>query len=381
MDIPIISPLFGIVIRFLNGFGFNYLVTLFLFALIVKLVLLPLGIKQQKTQIKQARIRPKEMAIRKKYAGRNDQKTQQKLNEEIMKLYQEENVNPMGGCLPMLLQMPIIFALYGVITKPLTYISDLGKEGTKLLTTAYNAIAEKAATGYAEISILQKITENGDFASKVGEKFTELATASNLEYNWAEILPGLDKLHDSFTVFGIDLTVNPTFSLNIYILIPILTFLFSFFSTKIIRKFTYQPQANSDPSTQASLTMMDWMMPLLSVWISFSVSSAIAVYWIFQNILSAAQQILLYKLYPVPAVTEEDIKAAELELKGKSSRKREIVADYEIDDYDKTAVTDKSGSKKSKDSAFGPRKAGVSPKVRELVKKNGGKSLRARKKI
>ncbi len=380
MDIPIISPIFGFIIRFLNGFGFNYLVTLFLFALIVKLALLPLGVKQQKTQIKQAKIRPKEMAIRKKYAGRNDQKTQQKLNEEIMRLYQEENVNPMSGCLPMLLQMPIIFALYGVITKPLTYISVLGKEGAKLLTTAYNAVAEQAATGYAEISILQKITENGDFASKVGEKFTELVTASNLNYNWAEILPGLDKLHDSFTVFGIDLTVNPSFKLNVYILIPILTFVFSFFSTKVIRKFTYQPTTNADPSTQASLTMMDWMMPLLSVWISFSVSSAIAVYWIFQNILSAGQQILLYKLYPIPVVTEEEIRAAELEIKGKSSRKREYVGEYEIDDYDKTVVSDKSGSKKASNSVFGSRKAGISPKVKEIIKKNG-RPLKARRKI
>ena len=90
MDIPIISPLFGIIIKTLyNVFGQNYLLTLFLFALIVKIILLPLGIKQQKNSIKQARIRPKEMAIRKKYAGRKDQATQQKLNEEIMKLYQE----------------------------------------------------------------------------------------------------------------------------------------------------------------------------------------------------------------------------------------------------------------------------------------------------
>lgn len=381
MDIPVISDLFGIIIKTLyNVFGQNYLLTLFLFALLVKVLLLPLGIKQQKNSIKQARIRPKEMAIRKKYAGRKDQATQQKLNEEIMKLYQEENINPMSGCLPLLIQMPVIFALYGVIMKPLTYISSLGEKGAELLIRAYNAVEKAKLTGYPEIGVIQKFTGNdGGFVKSIGEKFTELAAEEKLSFVWADILPELEKLHDSFTIFGIDLTVSPQFKMNIYILIPILTFLFSFFSTKIIRKFTYQPTSNSDPSQAASLAMMDWMMPLLSVWISFSVSSAIAVYWIFQNILSAAQQILLFKLYPVPVVTDEQIKQAELELKhkGKEKKKADIISDYVIDDYDKT---EKNLSKqKKKDDYVLSRKSGISPKVKTMYK--DGTRLRARKKI
>lgn len=70
------------------------------------------------------------------------------------------------------------------------------------------------------------------------------------------------------------------------------------------------------------MAMMDWTMPLFSVWISFSVPSAIAIYWILQNILSAGQQILLHKLYPIPKVTEEELKEAELKLKGKSASKK-----------------------------------------------------------
>ena len=380
MHIPVISPIFGVIIKGLyNLFGQNYLLTLFLFALIVKIILLPLGVKQQKNSIKQAKIRPKEMAIRKKYAGRKDQATQQKLNEEIMKLYQEENINPMSGCLPMLIQMPVIFALYGVIIKPMTYISSLGKDGVALLTKAFNAVSEKAATGYAEISIIQKITENKDgFASMVGEKFTEFAAEEKLGFVWAEIYPELQKLHESFTVFGIDLTRNPEFKLNFYILIPVLTFIFSYLSTKVIRKFTYQPTTNSDPSQAASLAMMDWMMPLLSVWISFSVSSAIAVYWIFQNVLSAAQQILLFKFFPVPKITDEQIKQAEHELKNKNKEKKtsEIIADYVVDDYDKTQKTEKNNKKN--DNVLS-RKSGISQKVVDMYK--DGKKLRARKKI
>ena len=123
MYIPLISPAFGWLFKlFYNLTQHQYLLTLLLFAIVVKLVLFPFGVKQQKNSLKQARVRPKEMAIRRKYAGRNDRATQQKMSEEIMRLYQEENVNPMGGCLPLLIQMPVLFALYDVIRNPLTYI-------------------------------------------------------------------------------------------------------------------------------------------------------------------------------------------------------------------------------------------------------------------
>ena len=100
----------------------NYLVAILLFALIIKIVMFPLGIKQQKNSQKQARLRPKELAIRKKYAGRNDKATQQKAQQEIMELYQKENYSMFGGCLPLLIQFPIIIALYNVIRNPLQYM-------------------------------------------------------------------------------------------------------------------------------------------------------------------------------------------------------------------------------------------------------------------
>jgi len=379
MDVPILSPIFGYVIKFLHGFCNNYLLTLFIFAVLVKLLLLPLGIKQQKNTVKQARMRPKEMAIRRKYAGRDDQKTKQKMSEEIMQLYQEENINPMGGCLPLLIQMPVIFALYGVIVKPLTYISFLGKEGVKFLTEAFANAGVKLTGAYNEISMIQYIANNDDKTAKIVDEFTKLAKGSELAGE--NIVEGISDLSKSFTIFGLDLTVIPQVKLNAYILIPILTFVFAFLSTKIIRKFTYQP-AMQDEAQAKSMGMMDWMMPLLSVWISFSVSSAVAVYWIYQNVLSAVQQITLYKLYPVPPVTEEQIREAEMQLKGKNSKKKEAVkADYEIDDYDKTTETDKSGNnKKQAEKNFTGRKAGISPKIKKIVAQKG-KAPKARRKI
>ena len=100
----------------------NYILTLFVFAIILEIVMLPFSIKQQKNSIKQAKMRPKEMAIRKKYAGREDNATKQKMSMEIQQMYQKEGFNPMGGCLPLLIQFPIIIALYNIVMNPLKYI-------------------------------------------------------------------------------------------------------------------------------------------------------------------------------------------------------------------------------------------------------------------
>ena len=360
MRIPIISDIFGWLFKMLHGIGGGYLLTLFLFAIIVKIALLPFGIKQQTNSVKQAKIRPKEMAIRRKYAGRDDQKTKQKMSEEIMQLYQEENINPMSGCLPLLIQMPILFALYDVIRNPLTYVLGYGKQ-------AVSALAEKvglATTNIDQIKLVNKLVE---FKGELGVEGVSIEKVIELE--------------KSFDFFGFDLTGIPSEHWGIYIIIPVLTFVFSFFSTKIIRKFTYQPQM-ADASSNASMKMMDFMMPLMSVYISVILSSAIGIYWMFQNVLSAVQQIFLFKLYPVPAITEEQIKEAELQLKGKNSKKKQAIkTDYEIDDYDKTTETDKSGySKKKPVKNFGNRKSSVSPRVIKLVREEG-KTIKARRKI
>ena len=91
--------------------GNSYILAILLFSIVIEVLLtLIFGIKQQKNSIKQARLRPKEMAIRKKYAGRDDKPTQQKMTQEIQELYQKEGYNPLGGCLPLFIQFPLLIA-------------------------------------------------------------------------------------------------------------------------------------------------------------------------------------------------------------------------------------------------------------------------------
>ena len=116
---------FGFVIKWLYSLSGNYLIAILIFSVILKLIMFPFGIKQQKNSQKQASLRPKENVIRKKYAGRTDRQTQMKMNTEIQELYQKENFSPLGGCMPMLIQMLVLLAVYAVVRTPLTYTANL----------------------------------------------------------------------------------------------------------------------------------------------------------------------------------------------------------------------------------------------------------------
>lgn len=114
----------------------NYILTLFIFALVMQIILFPFGIKQQKSTVKRASLRPKEEEIMRRYRGRNDRETQQKMQMEIQEMYKAEGYSPTAGCLPLLIQFPIIISLFGVVRSPLTYTTDLNS--TKVGENGYN---------------------------------------------------------------------------------------------------------------------------------------------------------------------------------------------------------------------------------------------------
>ncbi len=318
----------GAILRFCNSLTGNYVIALFLFAVVVEIVLLPFSIKQQKNQIRQAKLRPKEMAIRNKYKGRTDQATQQKVQNEIMEMYQRENFNPMQGCLPLLIQLPIIMALYNVVINPLRYICGLSAETITALNAyipTLEGYADFAARGNETIKQLNIIRQLGVDTFAQIEGFAEKITS-------IEDLPNL-----AFFNGALDLAQTPTFKVFDWLLIiPVLTFVVSFFSSRITRKFTYQPTTSeNDKQAGCSNAMMDFMMPAMSVYIAFIVPGAIGVYWMFKNIVTLLKQIIIAKLMPIPRVTEEDIRAAEQEvnMSNRQRKKQEKVRSlHHIDD-------------------------------------------------
>lgn len=334
--LDIINRLFGYVISFCNKIvGNQYILALFVFAVIIEVLLLPFGIKQQKNSIKQAKMRPKEMAIRKKYAGRDDQPTKQKMTQEIQELYQKEGFNPMAGCLPLLIQFPIIIILYNIVLNPLQYICGLSADTITQMVPVVNSF------GYS-FSATSVATRNVDMMSAIRNI---LSTDPNAFSGIAGFNIGLEDL-PNLMIFGnanLDLGIQPAFNTAAgrwLLWVPVLTFLVYFASMKLNRKLSYQPTTADDPAMGCSNKMMDWTMPLMSVFITFGVPAAIGVYWIFKSIIGVIKQWILKKAMPLPVFTEEDYKAAEKEMNvrpdkaPKNKSGRVVRSLHHIDDED-----------------------------------------------
>jgi YidC/Oxa1 family membrane protein insertase len=346
MDIIYIP--FGYVMKFFCSFtNNNYAISLLLFALLMKIVLLPFSIKQQKNQIKGAALRPKMMAIEKKYAGRNDKATLQKKQNEIMELQQKEGYSPLSGCLPLLIQFPIIIGLYNIIRNPLTYVARFASETTKALAEKVNSLAEGT---FANVDKVDQIT----LISKIKELGYE--NFSSVEGFSADLLP-------NFNMFGLDISATPQIA-SWLVIIPILVFASQFLSMKLSRKFNPVMQATVTKEAQMSNNMMDIMMPLMTLWMSFNLSATLGIYWIYQSIIGLAQMFILAKLMPIPQMSEEELRQAEKELKVKqqknnaSSDKPKVRSLHHIDDDDEDipAPAPKQAPKKNSSIAPAPVK-------------------------
>ena len=341
----LINVAFGYVMKWCNDLvGNRYILALLLFALIFEILLLPFGIKQQKNSRKQAALRPKELAIRKKYNGRTDNASKQKMSMEIQEMYQQNGYNPMGGCLPMLIQFPIIIALLNIVYNPLRYICGLSEEAIEAVIAKVNSFPE-----YADVVFNSK--RNIDLMAavkKIGpEAFSGIEGFSDKISSVADI-PDL-------TMFGgkIDLAGVPSFTTPSWLLlIPVLTFVAYFFSMKINRKLMYQP-AQNDAAMGCSNKVMDITMPLMSVFITFTVPAALGVYWILKCLIGVLKQFILSLVMPMPKFTDEELKAAEKDYADKEAKAPRRAAStgekrrslHYIDDEEYEDVTNKSESK------------------------------------
>jgi len=397
----IISKPLGWLIKVCYGLVDNYALALLLFALIMQIILLPLGIKQQKSSVKQAKMRPKEMAIRNKYKGRNDKETQQKMQNEILEMYQKENYSPMAGCLPLLIQLPILFALFNVVTQPLTYICGYDKEdiydfAIELTeqqcqvdlssTDAINALTDEQKTKISEFNDEKryyiwddknntvvsvddfKLSSNEIvFISDMKAILKDISDSGNSPFVYDDDGETKVVVNDDLPNFSLagdfmDLSQIPSFKdikteKGWLLLIPLFTAVFTYGSQFITKKYTYQSTLQESQDAGCSMKMMQYTMPLLSIWISFQMAAAIGLYWIYRNILATVQTVVLYKLIPVPKFTEQDYKAAEKELKGKggndsykpssNSNKGKVRSLHRIDEEDDDVDVTSNSNQKS----------------------------------
>lgn len=307
--LTIISTPFGYLMNWLYQWTQNYAIALLIFALVVKLVLMPFTINQRTSAVKQARLRPKEMAIKKRYAGRTDTEARIQMATELQAMYKEEHYSVAGGCLPLLIQFPIIIALYDIVRAPLTYISRLSSEvisniQTKALELVKNGVEISGAT--AESTALTEIQLN-----------SALNTYPN---TFAEFIPE-GTLITNFNLFGINISEFPSFAFTLLIIFPFLAGAFQWLSSFIMSKLMPKPAMTADGektpeaiAAERTMRNMNIIMPAITVFIAFSLPAVMSLYWVYQSVIGTVVTVIVYKLMPLPTFTEEEYRLVEEEM-------------------------------------------------------------------
>ena len=300
MDAIITVP-FGYLLDFLYRFTSNYGVALILFAVIVRLVLLPINAKSRKSMMKMSRLQPRIQEIQKKYE--NDQQKQQ---EAIKKLQDEEGASMgCGGCIWSLIPMLILFPLYSIIRMPLQYmLHETAETATAVVEVIKNAAPDLFTAANAAYDQVIAVRHLPDFLADI--------QAAGITLN-DSTLAGLN-----FEFLGVDLGKIPTY--NVFaadwawdwahiglLLIPVLSA-----GTQVLSMWISQKANNSlitddkgiqdkeaAEKSQANQTtnMMMWMMPLMSLWIGFSVPGALSLYWLIGSVAMMIENPLMTNHY------------------------------------------------------------------------------------
>lgn len=287
----------------------NFGVAIILFALVVKLILLPFQLKSKRSMMRMNSLTPVLKELEKKHGG-----NKQKYQMEVSKLYQEEKINPMSGCLWTLIPFPILIALYSVVRSPLTHVMRLSAE---------------------EISgISAKLTEYGITLS--GGAYGELEMAKHISDHFEElkaIAPGL--LNLNFEFLGMNLCDFP--KLNFFtqvnwadssswapalglFLIPFVSAFLSWLTMKV----SSSAQTAAAPEQAGMMKSMNLMMPLMSVYICFIMPAAMGIYWIANSIFAIIQEVILNRHFKRILDAESAERTARMEARmAEMERKRE----------------------------------------------------------
>ena len=293
---------FAWLVRLFYNLTNSYGMAIILFTLVVKLIMVPFQMKSKKSMMRMSRMSGKLQEIQKKYAN-----NQAKQTEEMQKLYAEEGVNPMSGCLWSLLPFPILLALYSIIRQPITHFMMLSQD------VVQDMVAAVTSAGLDVSGIVQM----KDGAAVVRDGVTQLLPYGqiNLVKLITSEMPELGGTVDgwinmNYTSFGLDMAANPwsmvthftfTWAAIGLILIPIL----AGGSQLLMTRITMKQQPQTDPSA-ASANRMMMFMPLFSVYIAFTMPAALGVYWIAQSAFAAVQEFFMGKFFNKKLEEEEN---------------------------------------------------------------------------
>ena len=295
------ANIFGYLLEFLYNIVNNYGLAIILFTILIKLLLLPLSIKQQRATQKNAKIQEELKVIQFKY--KNDP---EKMNQEMMQLYKQENMSPFSGCFTAIIQFVLILSIFYLVKSPLTYMEKISTEDINKYITQLQEEGKISSSVYPEIDVIR-------------------------EYNWLkEKNPEdsqLDKVNLKMDFLGLDLSKVPQQNMSDYTvyIIPILYIISSFISIRMTTKMQEKQQNSKKKQASNNQTvidgetgkelipnedekidemealmqtnkMMSWMMPIMSISIAFVAPLGLALYWLVSNILMIAERLILDKI-------------------------------------------------------------------------------------
>ena len=283
------ANIFGYLLQFLYTLVNNYGLAIILFTLIIKLLLLPLSIKQQKTMKKSSELQEKVKVMQFKY--KNDP---EKLNKEMMNLYKTENVSPFSGCLTSIIQMLLLLSIFYLVRSPLTFMEKIPQENTYIQQLKDEG--KVISNVYPEIDLIRE---------------TELLKEKNPEDQFIE------KTNIKMNFLGLDLSKIPQQNMTDYTvyIIPVLYILSSFISIRITTAKQQKDKEdkklkNIDGNTGKEIKeennemdavmqtnkMMSWFVPIMSISIAFIAPLGLALYWLISNILMIAERLIIDKV-------------------------------------------------------------------------------------
>ena len=293
----------------------NYALSIIIFTLLLRIVLIPFSIKQQKSLARTSAFQPYINEINKKYA-----KNLVKKNEELRKLYSDHNINPASGCLIAFLPMVVLFGMIDVIYRPLIHILHLPQSvvdsAVEIFKNSSSFQGGHNIGNAMQLNVISDVINNQDRYSSLGP----------------DVIESIKTIDLNFLGFNIGEVAKIS---SITIIFPILALIFSFLQLYISFKTNSMPTANN--GTNPTLKVMMFVMPILSIWISLTVPIGVSLYWIVGYILQILQILILNKVCNVNKLREQAIEELE-EMKKKNRGKNKNV---EIKGEEKIVIRDK----------------------------------------
>jgi inner membrane protein oxaA len=296
---------FAWLLRALYELTSSYGWALVLFTVVIKLIMLPFQMKSKKSMMRMSRFQPMIKEIQTRYKN-----NQVKMNEELQRLYTEEGVNPMSGCLWSFLPFPILIALYSIIRQPITRFM-------MLTTTAMQGVIDAVSAAGFDLAAIAMTANDGAVTVKDG--LTQLQPYGQITLVKAaqELGVALPEgwIHMDFSFLGMDLTMIPSdvigqigtggWAVIGVLLIPIVSGALSFWQSKVSMAGNPAAADPNDP-TARSTRMVTWMMPIMSLWIGFTLPASLGVYWIANSVLMLVQEKVLNKYFKKSMAAEDE---------------------------------------------------------------------------